>query len=167
MLGGEIGGTTLPGGLVLLRQREAADVSAARVLGTRRWGYAGGGVGREEAVERLVAMLKTLAGQAEAEGLRLAPFVGLGCPGVIRADGVIERGGQNLPGGGWEGPAFNLPSRLAAGLPDIDRRRPTVVLHNDAVVQGLHEAPRMGAFERWGVLTIGTGLGNARFTNRQ
>jgi hypothetical protein len=24
----------------------------------------------------------------------------------------------------------------------------------------------MGDVERWGVLTIGTGLGNARFTNR-
>jgi len=25
----------------------------------------------------------------------------------------------------------------------------------------------MQEFERWGVLTIGTGLGNARFTNRR
>ncbi|MBX6323963.1 MAG: ROK family protein, partial [Rhodospirillaceae bacterium] len=40
-----------------------------------------------------------------------------------------------------------------------------VVMHNDAVVQGLSEAPFMGDVKRWGVLTIGTGLGNARFTN--
>lgn len=39
-------------------------------------------------------------------------------------------------------------------------------MHNDAVVQGLSEAPFMRDVERWGVMTIGTGLGNARFTNR-
>ena len=37
----------------------------------------------------------------------------------------------------------------------------------DAVVQGLSEVPFMQDVERWGVLTIGTGLGNARFTNRR
>ena len=40
-----------------------------------------------------------------------------------------------------------------------------VLLHNDAVVQGLGERRRMRKFERWGVLTIGTGLGNACYTN--
>ena len=40
------------------------------------------------------------------------------------------------------------------------------MLHNDAVVQGLSEMPFMQDVEHWGVLTIGTGLGNARFTNR-
>jgi hypothetical protein len=39
-------------------------------------------------------------------------------------------------------------------------------IHHDAVVQGLSELPFMGDFDRWGILTIGTGLGNARFTNR-
>jgi hypothetical protein len=40
-------------------------------------------------------------------------------------------------------------------------------MHNDGVVQGLAEVPFMQDVERWGVLTIGTGLGNARFTNRK
>ena len=40
-------------------------------------------------------------------------------------------------------------------------------MHNDGVVQGLSEVPFMQDVERWGVLTIGTGLGNARFTNRR
>jgi hypothetical protein len=40
-----------------------------------------------------------------------------------------------------------------------------VVMHNDAVVQGLSELPYVEA-KRWGVLTIGTGLGNARFSMR-
>jgi hypothetical protein len=40
------------------------------------------------------------------------------------------------------------------------------VLHNDAVVQGLSEIPFMQDVAHWGILTIGTGLGNARFSNR-
>jgi hypothetical protein len=39
-------------------------------------------------------------------------------------------------------------------------------MHNDAVVQGLSEVPFMQDVQHWAVLTIGTGLGNARFTNR-
>ena len=42
-----------------------------------------------------------------------------------------------------------------------------VVMHNDAVVQGLSDSPSCRLRTRWGVLTIGTGLGNARYTNRQ
>jgi hypothetical protein len=41
------------------------------------------------------------------------------------------------------------------------------LIHNDAVLQGLSEVPFMTDIKRWGILTIGTGLGNARFTNRQ
>jgi hypothetical protein len=44
---------------------------------------------------------------------------------------------------------------------------PSVLMHNDAVVQGLSEAPFMKEVEHWGVMTIGTGLSNARFTNRR
>jgi hypothetical protein len=32
-------------------------------------------------------------------------------------------------------------------------------------LQGLSEIPRMGDVKHWAVLTLGTGLGNARFTN--
>jgi hypothetical protein len=84
---------------------------------------------------------------------------------VIRQDGSIERGGQNLPGN-WETKAFNLPQLLRAAIPKIGDHDTVVVMHNDAVVQGLSELPFMQDVTRWGVLTIGTGLGNARFTNR-
>jgi hypothetical protein len=40
-------------------------------------------------------------------------------------------------------------------------------MHNDGVAQGLSEVPFMQDVEHWGVLTIGTGLGNARFSNRR
>ncbi|MBL6081198.1 ROK family protein [Belnapia sp. T18] len=162
----DIGGTNMRVGLVALEQEAAADLSRARVLATERWCHAQDKPGREQAIERLVAMLSRLVSKAKEEGLRLAPFIGVGCPGVIRADGTIERGGQNLPGGDWENSAFHLPSCLTAALPKIDNQKPAIVMHNDAVVQGLSEAPNMRTVERWGVLTIGTGLGNARFTNK-
>jgi hypothetical protein len=79
---------------------------------------------------------------------------------------VIERGGQNLPGGGWEGDSFNLPALLRDALAPLTGFQPVVVMHNDAVVQGLSETPAMQDVKHWGVLTVGTGLGNARFTNR-
>jgi hypothetical protein len=60
---------------------------------------------------------------------------------------------------------FNLPALL--GIPEIGDHDTAVLMHNDGVAQGLSEVPFMQDFERWGVLTIGTGLGNARFTNRK
>lgn len=51
-------------------------------------------------------------------------------------------------------------------IPKIGDDETAIVLHNDAVVQGLSEVPFMQDVDRWGVITIGTGLGNARFTNR-
>ena len=110
-------------------------------------------------------MLRELADKAETRGLRLAPFIGVGCPGRINGGGCIERGGQNLPGD-WEGGGFSLPDRIREGLPRIGGRDTVVVVHNDAVVQGLSQAPWMRDMRHWAVLTIGTGLGNASFTNR-
>lgn len=64
------------------------------------------------------------------------------------------------------GDGFNLAAELTQRLPRVRDHEPVAILHNDAVVQGLSEAPAMADVSRWGVLTIGTGLGNARFTNR-
>jgi hypothetical protein len=56
---------------------------------------------------------------------------------------------------------------LRALIPKIGDEETSLVMHNDAVIQGLSAVPYMKDVERWGVLTIGTGLGNARFTNRK
>ena len=165
MLAVDIGGTNMRAGLVALESDAAPDFSASRVVAAERWRHADDRPGRDEAVARLAAMLRKLARRAAAEGLRLAPCIGIGCPGVIRGDGSIARGGQNLPGEGWHDPAFRLPEALGALLPEIGGAAPDIVLHNDAVVQGLSEAPAMRDVTRWGVFTIGTGLGNARFSN--
>src|SRR5258708_39848336 len=62
---------------------------------------------------------------------------------------------------------FNLPASLVEAIPEIGDHDTAVLMHNDGVAEGLCEAPFMQDVERGGVLTIGTGLGNARFTNRR
>ena len=52
-------------------------------------------------------------------------------------------------------------------FPQIGDHDTAVLMHNDGVAQGLSEVPFMQDVDHWGVLTIGTGLGNARFTNRR
>ena len=60
-----------------------------------------------------------------------------------------------------------MPASLVEAIPRIGDHDTAVLMHNDGVVQGLSEVPFMQDVEHWGVLTIGTGLGNARFTNRR
>jgi ROK family len=161
----DIGGTNIRCGVVETNWKKAEDLSKAAVWTSELWRHADDEPTREGAVKRLVKMLKGLIAEAEAEGLKLAPFVGVSCPGVINEDGSIEKGAQNLPGN-WESSKFNLPASLIEGIPEISGHDTAVVMHNDGVAQGLAEVPFMQDVERWGVLTIGTGLGNARFTNR-
>ena len=162
----DIGGTNIRCGVVETRWKKATDLSKAEVWKSELWRHADDEPTREGAVKRLVKMLKDLIAAADKEGLKLAPFIGIACPGVINDDGSIEKGAQNLPGN-WESSKFNLPASLAEAIPQIDDHDTAVLMHNDGVVQGLSEAPFMQDVGRWGVLTIGTGLGNARFTNRR
>jgi hypothetical protein len=162
----DIGGSNIRAGLVELRAKKKPDLSEASVGHFELWRHREDAPEREDAVARLIDMLADLIKRAGKDGLKLAPFIGLGCPGVIRADGTIERGGQNLPGN-WETKSFNLPRRLREAIPKIGEHDTVVVMHNDAVVQGLSELPFMQDVKHWGVLTIGTGLGNAHFTNRE
>lgn len=162
----DIGGTNIRCGIVETRWKKAPDLSKAVVFKSELWRHADDEPSREAAVKRLVKMLEGLVEDAEAEGFKLAPFIGIACPGVISADGSIEKGAQNLPGN-WESSKFNLPASLVEAIPEIGGHDTAILMHNDGVVQGLSEVPFMQDFERWGVLTIGTGLGNARFTNRR
>ena len=141
----DIGGTNIRCGVVETRWKKAPDLSKAEVWMSELWRH---------------------ADDEPTEGFKLAPFIGVACPGVINADGSIEKGAQNLPGN-WESSKFNLPASLVEGIPQIGDHDTAVLMHNDGVVQGLAEVPFMQDVERWGVLTIGTGLGNARFTNRR
>lgn len=159
----DVGGTNIRCGIVEPRRDASDDGAKARVIESMQWRHAEDDPERGEAIARLSAMLNGLSAFSRTLGLRLAPFVGIACPGLIEADGSIPQGAQNLPGD-WEAP-FHLPDELARRLDRVAGRAITVAMHNDAVVQGLSERPRMRNAERWGVLTIGTGLGNASFTN--
>jgi hypothetical protein len=161
----DIGGTNIRAGIVALNAKKAPDLSKACVWKAERWKHREEKVSRDEAVERLVGMLKSLIGRAQKKDMTLAPFIGIGCPGKIESDGSIDRGAQNLPGN-WESSRFHLPKAVRDAIPEIDGHDTVVLMHNDAVVQGLSEVPFMQDVRTWAVLTIGTGLGNARFTNR-
>jgi predicted NBD/HSP70 family sugar kinase len=161
----DIGGSNIRAGIVELNAKKAPDFSDAAVGRFELWRHSEDSPAREDAVKRLIEMLLDLIKRAGKDDFKLAPFIGIGCPGVIRADGTIDRGGQNLPGN-WETKSFNLPQLLREAIPNIGDHETLVVMHNDAVVQGLSEVPFMRDVEHWGVLTIGTGLGNACFTNR-
>lgn len=161
----DIGGSNIRAGIVELRQKKARDLSKARVWKSELWRHADDEPSRDEAIKRLGKMLKEQIAAATQEGLRVAPFIGIGCPGLIEADGSIERGAQNLPGN-WESSRFNLVESVRELVPAIGDHDTEVVMHNDAVIQGLSELPSMQDVENWGVLTIGTGLGNASYRNR-
>ncbi|HEY8247504.1 MAG TPA: ROK family protein [Hyphomicrobium sp.] len=162
----DIGGTNIRAGLVETKLKKAKDLSKAAVFASEIWRHGDEKTKRDEAVGRLIDMLKDHIELARKEGLKLAPVVGIGCPGIIREDGSIETGAQNLPGN-WESSRFNLANCIREAIPLIADHETAVVIHNDAVVQGLSELPVMQDYDTWGVLTIGTGLGNARYTNRR
>ncbi len=162
LLAMDIGGSNFRVGVVELHLRASPDLGGCTVWASELWRHAAEKPSRSAAIERLLGMLGDLVGRAQRKGFRLAPFVGVGCPGVIEEDGSIARGGQNLPGN-WESSHFNVPAAILEALPRIGDHGTHVVMHNDAVVQGLSEVPFMREGSRWGVLTIGTGLGNACF----
>jgi len=97
---------------------------------------------REAAESGDAAQAQELAKDAARNNLRLAPVIGVGCPGLIREDGSIETGAQNLPGN-WQSSRFNLPRALREEIPRIGEHETMVVMHNDAVVQGLSELPHV------------------------
>jgi hypothetical protein len=161
----DIGGTNMRAGLVELNLKQAKDLSKASVAEIKLWRHADDKPKRTEAIDNLVEMLQALIARAGKDKVKLAPFIGIGCPGKIEPDGSIDRGAQNLPGK-WTSPQFNLPAEIRQAIATIGDDETAIVMHNDAVLQGLSEVPFMRDVERWGVFTIGTGLGNALFTTR-
>jgi ROK family len=166
LLAVDIGGTNIRAGIVELNLKRAANLSKAEVARFELWRHGDEKLARDDAVEGLIDMLRRLITRAAKDGLRVAPFIGIGCPGKIEPDGSIDRGAQNLPGN-WESSRFNLPASLFEAIPKVGEFETSIVMHNDAVVQGLSEVPSMADVQKWAVFTIGTGLGNALFANRK
>jgi hypothetical protein len=104
----DIGGTNIRAGVVQLNLKKSNTLAKAKVWKYSLWRHGDEeNVKREQAIVQLGSMLKGLIGAASKKHLKLAPFVGIGCPGVIEEDGSIDRGAQNLPGN-WESSKFNL-----------------------------------------------------------
>ena len=78
----DIGGTNIRCGVVETRWKKASDLSKASVWKSELWRHADEETSREGAVKRLVKMLKNLIDAADEEGFKLAPFIGIACPGV-------------------------------------------------------------------------------------
>lgn len=167
LLAVDVGGTNVRCGIVRPRAKKALDLSKVDVVGRTKWGHAEDkdATTRKHLVQGIAGMLEELIAQAKRNNITLAPFVGMACPGLIRKDGTIASGAQNLPGD-WENANFRLARHLQERLPRINGQKPEVRMHNDAVVQGLSELPSMTDVKRWAILTVGTGLGNASYTNR-
>ena len=92
----DIGGSNIRAGVVTLGAKKTTDLAKAAVHVSELWRHALDKPKRGEAVEKLVSMLIDLVKRAAKDGLALAPFLGVGCPGVIEADGSISRGDQWL-----------------------------------------------------------------------
>ena len=126
----DVGGTNVRAGVVAFATKRAADLSKASVWKMERWKHAAT-PGRDGVVKRIVRWWRADCTRA-AKGMKLAPFVGIGCPGKIDADGSIERGAQNLPATG-ERPL--QPAAPSAKRSDVAEHDTVVLMHNDAVVR--------------------------------
>jgi hypothetical protein len=123
IVGVDIGGTNIRAGIVRLNLKSAPDLSKAKVWKFSLWRHGDEeGVKRDHAVESLGEMLKGLIGAANKKDLKLAPFIGIGCPGIIREDGSIDRGGPE-PSGQLGKQQVQPSSRPAHDDPEDRRQR--------------------------------------------
>ena len=84
-------------------------------------------------------MLEAMIKSAKKEGLRVAPFIGIGCPGRIEEDGSIDAARRTCRELGKQ--PLQSADSLREAIPEIGEDDTVIVMHNDAVVQGLSEVP--------------------------
>jgi hypothetical protein len=84
------GGTNLRVGVIELKMKKG-DITKAGVWKSLLWRHKDDDPGRDEAVVRIAEMIEKLVKQAHDEKLRVAPFIAIGCPGIITRDGTIEK----------------------------------------------------------------------------
>lgn len=160
----DIGGSNVRIGAVRYDVSKDLRIVKSEVVYRKHWSHAKNGGKRQDILEFITLNLRKAAKWSARKQFRIAPYIGVACPGRIRADGTVDRGAQNLPGK-WESDHFSLPQYLRENLTILSGQDTVVVMHNDAVLQGLSELDAVDA-DAWGVLTIGTGLGNASFAFR-
>ena len=81
----DIGGTNIRAGVVQLNLKKSKTLAKAKVWKYSLWRHGDeDNVKREYAVNQLGSMIKGLIGAAYKKRLKLAPFIGIGCPGVMK-----------------------------------------------------------------------------------
>ena len=136
----DIGGSNIRAGIVELHAKKKPDLVRCRVVHRiELWRHRDDAPKREDAVEQLIEFLLDLVKRAGKDGLTLAPFIGIGCPGVIRR-GRVDRARRPEPAGQLGGKSFNLPQRLREAIPKIGDHETVIVMHNDAVGAGTERA---------------------------
>ena len=129
-------------GVVELRAGKRGDVAEADVWKREHWRHFDDKPTRDEAIERIGGMLAKLIERATKEKMKLAPFVGIGCPGLIDEPAPSSRAARTCPA---IGRAKASTYRSAARAAPADRRpRIVIQMHNDAVVQGLERGAEHG-----------------------
>ncbi len=91
------------------------------------------------AVKRLVKMLKDLIAKADKEGFKLAPFIGIACPGVASRATVRSRRAPRTCRATGRAASSTCRQALSQAIPQIGQHDTAIVMHNDGVVQGLSE----------------------------
>jgi predicted NBD/HSP70 family sugar kinase len=92
ILGVDIGGTNIRAGVVNLNLKKDPNLAKAKVWKFALWRHGDEeGVKRDHALDTLIGMLEGLIAAARKKGMKLAPFIGIGCPGMIEEDGSIDR----------------------------------------------------------------------------
>ncbi|MGI9951156.1 ROK family glucokinase [Moorellaceae bacterium AZ2] len=145
LLGIDIGGTSIKGGIV---SREGRVLARAQVPTGKEAGVAG-------ILDRIMKLIQALKSQAGPEGLRLAA-AGVGVPGSVEVERGLVRLAPNL---GWQ----NVP--LREKLQDLMNM--PVTIDNDAHVAALGEMWQ-GAGRGYRdilMITLGTGIGSALILN--
>ena len=100
ILAADIGGTNVRVGIVELNADKHGDVAKADVWKRLHWRHRDDKPTREEAIERIAEMLVKLIERAAKEKMKLAPFVGIGCPGLIDEHGTILKAARTCPATG-------------------------------------------------------------------
>jgi predicted NBD/HSP70 family sugar kinase len=127
----DIGGSNIRTGVVQLNLEKHSDLSCAKVWESELRRHADNEPSREEAVEGVAEMLRGLIARAEKKELRLAPFIGIGCPRPIRrrcdrarrAESAGQLGKQALQPTRAIAGDDSAHQRTRRGFPDAQRRR--------------------------------------------
>ena len=96
----DIGGSNIRCGLVETLRKKSPDLSKASVWKSELWRHADDEPSRDEAVKRLVKMLKDLIAKADKEGFKLAPFTASPVLASSRATARSRRARRTCPATG-------------------------------------------------------------------